>query len=103
MLCVIISQVCIWLEMVEKSKEKHNKLFISFECETLKADKQAKDHISRYLPHLIGHEAVVNIGTMKIRGLNFDSDDHLAHWSPKILMQGFLSQEVCQVVNQKTV
>jgi len=62
--------------MVEKSKEKHNKLFISFECETLKADKQAKDHINRYLPHLIGHEAVVNIGTMKIRGLIFDSDDH---------------------------
>jgi hypothetical protein len=62
--------------MVEKSKEKHNKLFVSFECETLKADKQAKDHIHRYLPHLIGHEAVVNIGTMKIRGLNFDSDDH---------------------------
>lgn len=62
--------------MVEKSKEKHNNLFISFECGTLKADKQAKDHIHRYLPHLIGHEAVVNIGTMKIRGLNFNSDDH---------------------------
>ncbi|KAH9331745.1 hypothetical protein KI387_003853 [Taxus chinensis] len=66
------------ISMVAKNKEKNNQLFIFFECETLKAEKDAEDHINRYLPHLIGCEAVVNIGTMKIRGLNFNSDDNQA-------------------------
>ncbi|XP_059073061.1 uncharacterized protein LOC131076211 isoform X2 [Cryptomeria japonica] len=66
------------VSMVAKNKEKNNELFISFECETLKAEKDAEDHINRYLPHLIGQEAVVNIGTMKIQGLNFNSDDNQA-------------------------
>eukprot|EP01018_Ginkgo_biloba_P024864 Gb_02509 [translate_table: standard] len=61
--------------MVEKNKEKRNKLFISFECETLKAENDAQDHIRRYLPNLIGCDAVVNIGTMKIRGLDFNSEE----------------------------
>ncbi len=53
------------------TRAKRNTIICSFpfECETLKVDKQSEEHIHR-------HEVVVNIGTMKIRGLNFDSDDH---------------------------
>eukprot|EP00252_Welwitschia_mirabilis_P018195 TRINITY_DN40458_c0_g1_i1.p1 TRINITY_DN40458_c0_g1~~TRINITY_DN40458_c0_g1_i1.p1 ORF type:complete len:239 (-),score=51.47 TRINITY_DN40458_c0_g1_i1:169-885(-) len=60
------------VHMVEKNKERSRKLSVSFECDTLKAEKDAEIHINRYLPHLVGYDAIVNIGIMKIRGLDFD-------------------------------
>ncbi|KAL3629421.1 hypothetical protein CASFOL_026643 [Castilleja foliolosa] len=55
--------------------EKHGKrkVSVSFECETLKADKAAEDHISKFMPKLVGMDAVVNIGPMTITGLDFDT------------------------------
>ena len=31
---------------------------IFFECDTLKADKEAEDHVMRFLPSLVGCDAV---------------------------------------------
>ncbi|KAK8968303.1 hypothetical protein KSP40_PGU001590 [Platanthera guangdongensis] len=59
--------------MVEQKLGKQ-KISISFECETLKADDAAQEHIKKYLPHLVGADAVVNIGQMSISGINFDED-----------------------------
>ena len=41
-------------------EEKHGKkkIHISFECETLKADKAAEDHIKQFMPKLAGLDAV---------------------------------------------
>lgn len=43
--------------MVEQEQEK-NKIAVSFECETLKAEKVAEDHIKQYMPKLAGLDAV---------------------------------------------
>ncbi|CAH9109473.1 unnamed protein product [Cuscuta epithymum] len=57
-------------------EEKHRKgnILVSFECETLKAEKEAEDHISKCMPKLVGMEAVVNIGKMTISGLEFEDE-----------------------------
>nr|VDD26464.1 unnamed protein product [Brassica oleracea] len=49
-------------------EEKHGKkkVSVSFECETLKADQAAEDHIRQFMPKLAGLDAVINIGPMKI-------------------------------------
>ncbi|KAJ4707391.1 Imidazole glycerol phosphate synthase subunit HisH [Melia azedarach] len=60
--------------MVEQKHEK-NRISVSFECETLKADKAAEDHIRQYMPKLAGLDAVVNIGKMRISGLEFDETE----------------------------
>ncbi|KAH0849204.1 hypothetical protein HID58_091448 [Brassica napus] len=54
-------------------EEKHGKkkVSVSFECETLKADQAAEDHIRQFMPKLAGLDAVINIGPMKITGLDF--------------------------------
>lgn len=41
-------------------EEKHgkNKIMISFDCETLKAEKAAEDHIKHFMPKLAGLDAV---------------------------------------------
>lgn len=41
-------------------EEKHGKCKVSvlFECETLKADKAAEDHLSKFMPKLVGMDAV---------------------------------------------
>ncbi|KAL0692523.1 hypothetical protein Bca4012_059703 [Brassica carinata] len=54
-------------------EEKHGKkkVSVSFECETLKADQAAEDHIRQFMPKLAGLDAVINIGPMKISGLDF--------------------------------
>lgn len=41
-------------------KEKHGneQISVSFECETLKADNAAEEHIRKYMPNLSGHDAV---------------------------------------------
>uniref|UniRef100_I1P8S0 Uncharacterized protein n=1 Tax=Oryza glaberrima TaxID=4538 RepID=I1P8S0_ORYGL len=43
--------------LVEK-KHGNRKFSLSFECETLKADKAAEEHISKYMPNLKGLDAV---------------------------------------------
>lgn len=48
---------------------------VKFECEVLKADEDAEEHIRRYLPALSGREAVVNVGPMEIEGLNFETTE----------------------------
>jgi len=41
-------------------EEKHGKkkVSVSFECETLKADEAAEDHIRQFMPKLAGLDAV---------------------------------------------
>ncbi|KAI3883088.1 hypothetical protein MKX03_022652 [Papaver bracteatum] len=61
--------------MVEKKNVEH-KVSVSFDCETLKADKAAEDHIRQFMPNLVGLEdVVVNVGKMTIAGLNFDAEN----------------------------
>ncbi|KAH9676633.1 hypothetical protein KPL70_019232 [Citrus sinensis] len=60
--------------MVEQEQEK-NKIAVSFECETLKAEKVAEDHIKQYMPKLAGLDAVVNIGKMRISGLDIEAEE----------------------------
>ncbi|KAH0869914.1 hypothetical protein HID58_076936 [Brassica napus] len=54
-----------------EQKHRKKKVSVSFECETLKADKAAEDHIRQFMPKLSGLDAVINIGPMKISGLDF--------------------------------
>ncbi|MED6195786.1 hypothetical protein PIB30_041280 [Stylosanthes scabra] len=51
------------------------RILVSFECQTLKADKAAEDHIRQFMPKLMGLDAVVNIGKMTISGLDFGKDE----------------------------
>lgn len=51
--------------MVEQTCGK-NKIQVSFECETLKADKAAEDHIRRFMPKLAGLDAVGNSHTLSL-------------------------------------
>ncbi|MCL7036872.1 hypothetical protein MKW94_012046 [Papaver nudicaule] len=61
--------------MVEKKNAEH-KISVSFDCETLKADKVAEDHIKQFMPNLAGLEdVVVNVGKMAITGLNFEEEN----------------------------
>uniref|UniRef100_A0ACD5TW56 Uncharacterized protein n=1 Tax=Avena sativa TaxID=4498 RepID=A0ACD5TW56_AVESA len=55
--------------LVQK-KHGNKKVLVSFVCETLKADKAAEEHISKYMPNLCGLDAVVNTGKMSISGIN---------------------------------
>jgi len=59
-------------DIVGMVEEKHGKkkIHVSFECETLKADKAAEDHIKQFMPKLAGLDAV---GT-------FFLSDLTAHW-----------------------
>ncbi|KAJ0100107.1 hypothetical protein Patl1_21815 [Pistacia atlantica] len=61
--------------MVEQKHGK-NKIQVSFECETLKADKAAEDHIKQFMPKLAGMDAVVNIGRMRLSGLDFEAEEN---------------------------
>ncbi|XP_062210644.1 uncharacterized protein LOC133912087 [Phragmites australis] len=58
-----------------ENKHGNQKVLLSFECETLKADKDAEEHIIKYMPNLCGLDAVVNIGKMSISGINLNEDD----------------------------
>lgn len=60
--------------MVEQ-KDGKNKIFVSFVCETLKAEKAAEDHIRQFMPKLAGVDAVVNIGPMSITRLDFEAEE----------------------------
>ncbi|XP_057769676.1 uncharacterized protein LOC130989652 [Salvia miltiorrhiza] len=63
-------------DVVGMLEEKHGKRKISvrFECETLKSDEAAEDHLRKFMPKLVGMDAVVNIGHMTIAGLDFEAD-----------------------------
>ncbi|KAI3970848.1 hypothetical protein MKX01_024495 [Papaver californicum] len=62
------------IEMVEKKNAEHE-ISVSFDCETLKADKAAEDHIKQFMSNLVGLEDVfVNVGKMTIAGLNFEAE-----------------------------
>ena len=50
--------------LVQK-KHGNKKVLVSFECETLKADKAAEEHISKYMPNLCGLDAVGKHGVLK--------------------------------------
>lgn len=67
-------------DIVGMVEEKHGKkkIHVSFECETLKADKAAEDHIKQFMPKLAGLDAV---GT-------FFLSDLTAHW---IFFESFIS------------
>lgn len=43
--------------MVEEKHAKH-KITVHFECETLKSDEAAEDHLRKFMPKLIGMDAV---------------------------------------------
>lgn len=45
------------VDMVEE-KEGKKKILVSFECETLKSDKAAEEHIKQFMPKLSGLDAV---------------------------------------------
>ncbi|KAL7100983.1 hypothetical protein ACP275_08G028500 [Erythranthe tilingii] len=60
--------------MVEEKKHEKCKVSVTFECETLKSDKAAEDHLCKFMPKLVGMDAVVNIGPMTITGLDFDAE-----------------------------
>ncbi|OAY84042.1 hypothetical protein ACMD2_04642, partial [Ananas comosus] len=64
-------------DVIGMIKEKHGneQISVSFECETLKADNAAEEHIRKYMPNLSGHDAVVNVGKMSISGINFKEED----------------------------
>ncbi|XP_030464993.2 uncharacterized protein LOC115684398 isoform X2 [Syzygium oleosum] len=57
-----------------EQKHQKSKIVVSFECETLKAEEAAEDHIKKFMPKLKGLDAVVNIGRMRIAGLDFDAE-----------------------------
>uniref|UniRef100_A0A0E0KBG9 Uncharacterized protein n=1 Tax=Oryza punctata TaxID=4537 RepID=A0A0E0KBG9_ORYPU len=60
------------LSIIDFKKHGNRKFSISFECETLKVDKAAEEHISKYMPNLSGLDA---IRKMSISGINLDEDD----------------------------
>lgn len=45
--------------MVEQTHRKH-KISVSFECETLKAENAAEEHIKKFMPNVSGLNAVGN-------------------------------------------
>ncbi|XWS30194.1 hypothetical protein CRYUN_Cryun24cG0096500 [Craigia yunnanensis] len=61
------------VDMIEQ-KEVQKKILMSFLCETLNSDKAAEDHIKQFMPKLSRLDAVVNIGRMRISGLDFEAE-----------------------------
>lgn len=59
---------------LQEQEHQKSKIVVSFECETLKAEEAAEDHIKKFMPKLSGLDAVVNIGRMRIVGLDFDAE-----------------------------
>ncbi|KAF8399558.1 hypothetical protein HHK36_015425 [Tetracentron sinense] len=65
------------MDVVGMVEQKHgkNKMAVSFECEMLKADKAAEDHIRQFIPNVAGLDAVVNIGRMSIAGFDIEPEE----------------------------
>lgn len=49
------------VSMVEKKHGK-SEIVISFECQTLKSEQAAEDHIRQFIPKLVGQDAVGTCG-----------------------------------------
>ncbi|KAJ1701597.1 hypothetical protein LUZ63_001376 [Rhynchospora breviuscula] len=62
--------------LVEDKHRKNQSIRVNFECESLKADDAAEEHIRKYMPNLSGLDAVVNIGKMSISGISFNEGDN---------------------------
>ena len=45
---------------------------VSFQCNVLKSESSAQEHLSRFYPALVSRDAVVNVGDMQIEGLDCD-------------------------------
>ena len=60
MFCLNVFVVSWEKDVVGMVEQKHgkNKISVSFNCETLKADKAAEDHIRNFMPKLAGLDAV---------------------------------------------
>ncbi|XP_011098711.1 uncharacterized protein LOC105177304 isoform X2 [Sesamum indicum] len=52
--------------MLEQKHGKH-KVSVSFECETLKAEKAAEEHLRKFMPKLVGMDAVVLTGSLYLQ------------------------------------
>ncbi|KAJ0973832.1 hypothetical protein J5N97_015813 [Dioscorea zingiberensis] len=65
------------VDVVRMVEEEHGKqkVSVSFECELLKSEDAAEEHIRKYMPNVAGLDAIVNVGKMKISGLNFEADE----------------------------
>src|SRR5688500_13518471 len=48
-----------------EQKQAKNKITVSFECQSLKADKAAEDHIKQFMPKLMGMDAVGKLYSYK--------------------------------------
>lgn len=44
--------------MVEQNNDGKKRMLVAFECETLKAEEAAEDHIRQFMPKLAGLDAV---------------------------------------------
>uniref|UniRef100_A0A803LSG1 Uncharacterized protein n=1 Tax=Chenopodium quinoa TaxID=63459 RepID=A0A803LSG1_CHEQI len=55
-----------------EQKQTKSKIIVSFECEALKADKAAEDHIRQFMPKLAGMDAV-GWSTLGTREMNVKS------------------------------
>ncbi|XP_010528384.1 PREDICTED: uncharacterized protein LOC104805498 isoform X2 [Tarenaya hassleriana] len=64
-------------DVIDLIEQKHGKkkISISFECETLKAEKAAEEHVKQFMPKLAGLDVIINIGPMKISGLDFMAEE----------------------------
>lgn len=62
-------------EVVQRHSSSEAAPLITFECETLKADTEAEEHVKKFSPSLIGRDAVVNIGRMTIKGLSLSGKE----------------------------
>lgn len=47
-----------------EQKHQKSKIVVSFECETLKAEEAAEDHIKKFMPKLSGLDAVGNLSCL---------------------------------------
>lgn len=72
------------VEMLDQKNGKR-KIYISFDCETLKAEDAAEDHIRKFMPKLAGMGAVVNVGTMSITGLEFETEAEHEQFQQNVL------------------
>lgn len=63
-------------------EEKHGKCRTSvhFECETLKADEAAEDHLRKFMPKLVGMDAVGKFSLPLLRLQFFTSVYLIIHW-----------------------
>ncbi|MCO5569151.1 hypothetical protein L7F22_022859 [Adiantum nelumboides] len=64
------------LEAVQRKDHGIEVPTVNFECKILKSDEDAERHIQTYLPSLAGRGAIVNVGTMEIKSLKFESTPH---------------------------